>query len=499
MTMTATPMTRILAVSMLALSLALPLAAQESQETSQGSQEASQEAQDAERVTAEEIQAEFDEAFETIRAYSEDQRDEAVAAMRETLSEIDTEIAEIEQRARENWADMSEATQEQTRETLNALRERRNELSEAFGEMQAGSASAWDEVQDGVANAWTEVKGAWNAVFEGTETSNGNAKLIRASQADQGHAEMSADDQSRHVTPCRAARLEDMALGCGYRLDPAWGARDRFSLCRDARRRAGHRGRSRCLGDHGTDPGRRDASHWQPAVGRAFRPCGSGGGDHPPALAAAGDRDADNRRGVLLSDRRRIQDSRQSQVAPVPGLGLGRGIRRAVDPAGADPAVRPAGYRLWAIGLLVGIDLIFLGAAEIAMASAFGHEGEKLMIEITHSRQDDSLLIRVIGKVSRRDIDLAVPEIENAVELAEEPLKLMIRLEDFEGFEIGGLWHDKTFGMLRVGAFGRIAVVGDSTLEKLGTSLAAPFAGTELRFFLQEREDAAWEWLGVAQ
>ena len=86
---------RILAgtVLALALSLALPLAAQETQETSQGSQEASQEAQDAERVTAEDIQAEFDEAFETIRSYSEEQRDEAVAAMRETLSEIDTEIA----------------------------------------------------------------------------------------------------------------------------------------------------------------------------------------------------------------------------------------------------------------------------------------------------------------------------------------------------------------------------------------------------------------------
>lgn len=121
------------------------------------------------------------------------------------------------------------------------------------------------------------------------------------------------------------------------------------------------------------------------------------------------------------------------------------------------------------------------------------------MIEITHARHDNSLLIRVIGKVSARDIDLALPEIENALDLAEGPLKLMIRLEDFEGFEIGGLWQDKTFGMPPEGAFGRIAVIGDSTLEKLGTSLAAPFAGTEVRFFPQEREDAAREWLGVAR
>ena len=125
-------------------------------------------------IVHEEIQAELDEAFETIRAYSEDQRDEAVEAMRETLAEIDTEMARLEQRARENWADMSQATQEQTRETLDALRKRRNELSEAFGQMQAGSESAWGEVQDGVANAWSEGKDAWSAVFDDTGSDGEN-------------------------------------------------------------------------------------------------------------------------------------------------------------------------------------------------------------------------------------------------------------------------------------------------------------------------------------
>lgn len=120
------------------------------------------------------------------------------------------------------------------------------------------------------------------------------------------------------------------------------------------------------------------------------------------------------------------------------------------------------------------------------------------MIEIEHSRQDDSLLIRVIGKVSRRDVDLAVPEIEQALELADEPLKLLIRLEDFEGWEIGGLWEDMKFSMQHADAFGRIAVIGESKLEKWGTMLAAPFVGSEFRFFSREREDAAREWLGMA-
>lgn len=120
------------------------------------------------------------------------------------------------------------------------------------------------------------------------------------------------------------------------------------------------------------------------------------------------------------------------------------------------------------------------------------------MIEIEHSGQDDSLLIRVIGKVTRKDVELAVPEIDHALELADDPLKLMIRLEDFEGWEIGGLWKDMTFSMKRRNAFGRIAVIGESTLEKWTTTLAAPFTGSEMRFFAQGSEDAARNWLGMA-
>ena len=120
------------------------------------------------------------------------------------------------------------------------------------------------------------------------------------------------------------------------------------------------------------------------------------------------------------------------------------------------------------------------------------------MIEIEHSRQDDILLIRVTGTVSRRDVDLAMPEMENALKLAENPLRLMIRLEDFEGWEIGGLWENMTSTMQHRNGFDRIAVTGESTLEKWGTMLAVPFAGSDLRFFPQEREDAAREWLGMA-
>lgn len=48
------------------------------------------------------------------------------------------------------------------------------------------------------------------------------------------------------------------------------------------------------------------------------------------------------------------------------------------------------------------------------------------------------MVICVAGTVSRMDVDLAVPEIAQSPDLAHEPLKLMIRFEDFEGREIAG-------------------------------------------------------------
>ncbi|MGI3211482.1 hypothetical protein ACROSR_10240 [Roseovarius tibetensis] len=151
---------RVLSAGMLALALglAIPALAQEDQD---------QAAQDS--LDVEEVQSEIDEAFETISEYSADQRDEALVAVRESLNDIDTEIARLEQRARENWADMSEATQTRTRNALDDLRERRNELSEAFGALGQGADSAWDELQDGLADAWSGVKGAWTAVFDGSD------------------------------------------------------------------------------------------------------------------------------------------------------------------------------------------------------------------------------------------------------------------------------------------------------------------------------------------
>lgn len=117
-------------------------------------------------TTVEEVQAEFSEAFESIGQYSAEQRDEAMAALNDTLEQVDAQIEETEQAVRNNWSEMSQATREQTAETMRTLRERRNQLSQAIGALSQGAGTAWDDLMQGVRNGWNDLQLAWDDATE---------------------------------------------------------------------------------------------------------------------------------------------------------------------------------------------------------------------------------------------------------------------------------------------------------------------------------------------
>ena len=117
------------------------------------------------------------------------------------------------------------------------------------------------------------------------------------------------------------------------------------------------------------------------------------------------------------------------------------------------------------------------------------------MIQIEHSRDQDVIVMRASGTLTTQDYEDAIPEIEHALELSEGPLRIMIRLEDFRGWEIGALWRELEFDLRYRGDFGRIAIIGETELENWGTSLSAPFAKADMRFFPSSREAEAQAWL----
>ena len=118
--------------------------------------------EEPEPTSLDEVQADFSEAFASIGEFTADQRDAALAALEETLARLDTRIEETEARVREDWSEMSAATQERTAAALQELRQERNQLSESYGALAQGAETAWDDLMAGVRAGWAEVGTAWN-------------------------------------------------------------------------------------------------------------------------------------------------------------------------------------------------------------------------------------------------------------------------------------------------------------------------------------------------
>jgi chromosome segregation ATPase len=117
-------------------------------------------------TTTDDVRSEISQAMEAIAAYSEQERDQALAGARAAMTGLDAEIERREEAVRENWAEMSDATRDTARARLRDLREARNRLSERYGALETGASGAWDELKSGFSNAWGAFSEAWSAADE---------------------------------------------------------------------------------------------------------------------------------------------------------------------------------------------------------------------------------------------------------------------------------------------------------------------------------------------
>ena len=117
------------------------------------------------------------------------------------------------------------------------------------------------------------------------------------------------------------------------------------------------------------------------------------------------------------------------------------------------------------------------------------------MISVEHDRRRDRIVIRASGTLTTDDYEQALPEIEHAMTLSQAPLRVMLRLEDFHGWEIGALWQELKFDLKHRGDVARIAVIGETRLEEWAARLSTPFAPAEMRFFSTAQEAEADTWL----
>ena len=109
---------------------------------------------------------------------------------------------------------------------------------------------------------------------------------------------------------------------------------------------------------------------------------------------------------------------------------------------------------------------------------------------------DDSgvVLIKASGGLSKADYERFVPEFERIVR-ARGPVRMVIEVDDFHGWELPGLWEDLKFDTTHEDDMGRVAIVGDRGWQEWGTRLSKPLFEAEMRYFNRDQAAAAGAWL----
>ncbi len=114
-----------------------------------------------EMTTEKEVKQEIKEAFEAVKNYTADQRDEAVKKVAVTLEKIDSQIESVENHIEKEWDQMDQAARRKARSTLTSLRKKRNELAEWYGGLKYSSTEAWGHVKNGFLKSYEALSKAF--------------------------------------------------------------------------------------------------------------------------------------------------------------------------------------------------------------------------------------------------------------------------------------------------------------------------------------------------
>ena len=115
----------------------------------------------SEKTSIEEVKQETQDLIQTIKAYTADQRDEAIQKTKSALENLDKRIDSLETRIDNNWDNTNKTAREKVRLNLKALRKQRIKVAEWYGSLKNSSADAWEHMKKGFSDAYQALYDAW--------------------------------------------------------------------------------------------------------------------------------------------------------------------------------------------------------------------------------------------------------------------------------------------------------------------------------------------------
>jgi phage shock protein A len=113
------------------------------------------------KASIEKVKQETRDLIEVLKAYTADNRDEAIQKAKSALEKLDKRIDALETRIDNNWDNMNAAAREKARASLTALRKQRIKVAEWYGSLKSSSVDAWEHMKKGFSDAYEAFSDAW--------------------------------------------------------------------------------------------------------------------------------------------------------------------------------------------------------------------------------------------------------------------------------------------------------------------------------------------------
>jgi hypothetical protein len=115
-------------------------------------------------------------------------------------------------------------------------------------------------------------------------------------------------------------------------------------------------------------------------------------------------------------------------------------------------------------------------------------------VQIQH-QSDDISVLRISGILKRSEFAAEQSALARAIDIGSKP-RLLVILEDFEGWERGADWNDLDFLISHGGKISKIAIVAEPRWEPLALAFAgAGVRRAPVKFFPPNELEQARSWL----
>ncbi len=115
-------------------------------------------------------------------------------------------------------------------------------------------------------------------------------------------------------------------------------------------------------------------------------------------------------------------------------------------------------------------------------------------IDVSAEDHDRLLVVRLSGKLHKRDYQHFIPIIEQSIKEYGQ-VRMLVEMHNFHGWDAGALWEDVKFDAKHFNHIDRLALVGESKWEELMSAFCAPFTSAKIRYFAMEHLAEARAWI----